>query len=176
MIETQIAPEQTRSYLTIPNMLSASRFLAAIGLLFTVPLSAGFWVLYAWCGLSDVIDGPIARHSGTASSFGSMLDTIGDSTLIAAIVISFFPSIVAMGRGGMIALLVAGGGRVVALGFMARSRGPEALHTTAARGLGIFLFACPMAIALWGFPPVFLTACALALLTTGYELTRREVH
>lgn len=179
MIDAQVATESTtqtapRNYFTIPNVLSASRFLAALALMFAAPLTLGFWILYGWCGLSDIIDGPIARHQGTASNFGSMLDTIGDSTLVLAMVIAFFPSIIAMGKQGIIATIIAGGSRVTALALMARRRGPEALHSTPARLLGLILFVCPVAVAVWGFAPVFLTACAITLVVTACELLTKR--
>jgi CDP-diacylglycerol--glycerol-3-phosphate 3-phosphatidyltransferase len=40
--------------------------------------STPFFVLYMICGLSDVLDGMIARKTNTASTFGARLDTIAD--------------------------------------------------------------------------------------------------
>lgn len=40
--------------------------------------STPFYILYMICGLSDVLDGIIARKTNTASSFGARLDTIAD--------------------------------------------------------------------------------------------------
>lgn len=40
--------------------------------------SALYLGVYVYCGLTDLINGPIARKTGSASSLGVTLDTIGD--------------------------------------------------------------------------------------------------
>ena len=46
-------------------------------LLFPV-LSIGFYIVYSICGISDMIDGTIARKSNAASDFGAKFDTVAD--------------------------------------------------------------------------------------------------
>ncbi|MBO7177939.1 MAG: CDP-alcohol phosphatidyltransferase family protein [Clostridia bacterium] len=65
----------------IPNILTASRILIAIIILFIKPFSIGFYIIYGYCGISDLFDGVIARAIKNESSFGSLLDTIGDVLL-----------------------------------------------------------------------------------------------
>lgn len=65
----------------IPNILTASRILIAIIILFIKPFSIAFYVIYGYCGISDLFDGVIARAIKNESSFGSLLDTIGDVML-----------------------------------------------------------------------------------------------
>lgn len=65
----------------IPNILTASRILIAIIILFIKPFSIAFYVIYGYCGISDLFDGVIARAIKNESSFGSLLDTIGDVLL-----------------------------------------------------------------------------------------------
>ena len=65
----------------IPNILTASRILIAIIILFIKPFSIAFYVIYGYCGISDLFDGVIARAIKSESSFGSLLDTIGDVLL-----------------------------------------------------------------------------------------------
>lgn len=65
----------------IPNILTASRILIAIIILFIKPFSIAFYVIYGYCGISDLFDGVIARALKNESSFGSLLDTIGDVLL-----------------------------------------------------------------------------------------------
>lgn len=160
---------RTPSLFTIPNALSVSRVVAAVALMFAAPLSMAFWILYAWCGVSDIVDGPIARHQGNASNFGATLDAVGDVTLAVALIVVFFPAILAMGQQGTIALLLALCCRAMVLAMLARGRGPEGLHSTPARALGIFLFACPIAVAVWGFAPVFLIACTVTVIVSACE-------
>ena len=37
-----------------------------------------FYILYLFCGLTDMIDGAIVRKTGAVSKFGARLDTIAD--------------------------------------------------------------------------------------------------
>lgn len=61
-----------------PNIISLSRAVAAVGLLLTTVFSVSFWVLYLWCGISDMIDGPLARRLGSESKVGATVDSIAD--------------------------------------------------------------------------------------------------
>lgn len=65
----------------IPNILTASRIIIAIIILFIKPFSIAFYIIYGYCGISDLFDGVIARAIKNESSFGSLLDTIGDVLL-----------------------------------------------------------------------------------------------
>ena len=52
-----------------------------------IPLSsAWFYVLYLFCGLTDMIDGTIARKTGAVSKFGEKLDTAADFVFMAVCV------------------------------------------------------------------------------------------
>lgn len=74
----------------IPNILTASRIIIAIVILFIKPYSIAFYVIFGYCGISDLFDGVIARALKNESSFGSLLDTIGDVMLtISGAVIMF---------------------------------------------------------------------------------------
>ena len=50
----------------------------AVALPFVQSSPAVFWTLYLLCGLSDVLDGAVARSTGTVSLLGEKLDTIAD--------------------------------------------------------------------------------------------------
>lgn len=60
------------------NIISSSRILCASLLLFFNEFTSLFISIYIYCGFSDLIDGPIARKTGTVSVLGTRLDTIGD--------------------------------------------------------------------------------------------------
>ena len=60
------------------NIITYCRILCSISMMsFHMP-SISFFLLYMICGLSDVLDGIIARKTNTASDFGARLDTIAD--------------------------------------------------------------------------------------------------
>ena len=60
------------------NMISVARILAAISLYFFSKVSYPFVIVYVFCGLTDVLDGYLARKLNTTSTLGALLDTIGD--------------------------------------------------------------------------------------------------
>lgn len=68
----------------IPNILSSVRIVTALILIAFSGLSAVFLVLFCVCGITDVLDGPIARATGTTSTFGAKLDTAGDILMFLA--------------------------------------------------------------------------------------------
>ena len=62
----------------IANIITGSRIIFSFPLLL-VPLSSSwFYVFYLFCGLTDMIDGAIARKTDTVSKFGAKLDTVAD--------------------------------------------------------------------------------------------------
>lgn len=60
------------------NVITFSRIPLAISMLFVTPFSAGFWVIYLACGVTDMLDGFVARMLHQESSFGAKLDSIAD--------------------------------------------------------------------------------------------------
>ena len=62
----------------IANIITVCRILGSVGLLFCPVFSACFYGLYLFCGLTDMVDGAIARKTGAASTFGARLDTVTD--------------------------------------------------------------------------------------------------
>ena len=73
------------------NIITGIRIVLSVALLFFPALSPAFFVLYAAGGLSDMIDGAVARKTGTVSEFGSRLDTIADIVFAAVCLIKLLP-------------------------------------------------------------------------------------
>ena len=71
----------------IANIITGSRIVFSIALLFFPPLSSAFYVLYAAAGLTDMIDGTVARKTNTVSDFGAKLDAIADFIFVAVCLI-----------------------------------------------------------------------------------------
>jgi CDP-diacylglycerol--glycerol-3-phosphate 3-phosphatidyltransferase len=57
------------------NIITGFRGLISIVLLFCPVFSPVFYMLYLIAGLSDMIDGTIARRTNTVSGFGERFDT-----------------------------------------------------------------------------------------------------
>ena len=73
------------------NIVTGCRILCSIGMLFFPAFSLGFFILYLICGLTDMVDGTIARKTNTASEFGAKLDSIADFIFVAAALLKILP-------------------------------------------------------------------------------------
>lgn len=144
------------------NLITCCRILFSLLLLFFPALSPGFYGLYLAAGLSDMLDGFVARRTNTASPLGARLDSIADIIFLAVCLIKLLP-VLALPVWlwvwvGLIALL-----RLVNIlsGFVCRKK-LVLLHTGANKLTGALLFLLPLSL---GFLDISCTAvplCALA--------------
>jgi len=78
---------------TPPNLLSLSRIVAVpllAALLWWPDWAAGYgmaFVLYCLMGVTDYLDGVLARSSGAVSRLGIFLDPIADKIMVAAVIL-----------------------------------------------------------------------------------------
>ena len=75
----------------LPNIITALRIAGSIGLLFCNTNGWMFWTLYVFCGISDMIDGWLARKLQAESKTGSVLDSIADFSFVACCAIQLLP-------------------------------------------------------------------------------------
>lgn len=161
----------------IPNIITLSRIPMAVALPFVQSSPAVFWALYLLCGLSDVLDGAVARSTGTVSRLGEKLDTIADIIFVAVWIVLFIPAM-NVGRWlwiwtGVIALIKV----VNVISGLAMKKGFVAKHTPANKATGILLFLLPMVILLEVIKvPYIVLVCLLATFAAIQEghLTRTE--
>lgn len=73
------------------DTLTVLRMVGIPFLLFFPPLSFRFLVVYALAGLTDVLDGWVARKTGTVSDFGARLDSIADLLFYGCLLLRLFP-------------------------------------------------------------------------------------
>ena len=135
----------------------------AVALPFVQSSPTVFWALYLLCGLSDVLDGAVARSTGTVSRLGEKLDTIADIIFVAVWMLLFIPAI-DVGRWlwvwtGVIALIKV----VNVISGLAMKKGFVAKHTPANKATGLLLFLLPMVILLEVIKvPYIVLVCLLA--------------
>lgn len=73
------------------NLITCCRILLSLLLLFFPALSPGFYGLYLAAGLSDMLDGYVARRTNSASPLGASLDSIADVVFLAVCLIKLLP-------------------------------------------------------------------------------------
>lgn len=92
-VKWMVVNDSMMKYLNLPNCITSLRIIGAILLFFIVPLSIPFYVVYTLCGLSDALDGLVARATGSSSEFGARLDSVADLTFYAAMLIRLLPEL-----------------------------------------------------------------------------------
>ena len=62
----------------LANIITLFRIVCSIWLLLLPVFSIRFYVVYLFCGFTDMIDGAIARKTHSVTEFGSKLDSVAD--------------------------------------------------------------------------------------------------
>ena len=75
----------------LPNVISMLRIAGSIGLLFCDVKGWPFWSLYVLCGLSDILDGWLARRLHAESKTGAILDSVSDIVFVACCATRLLP-------------------------------------------------------------------------------------
>lgn len=161
------------------NLLTFSRLVAALVMLLCAPASVPFWILYGWCGVSDMADGAVARRFGQASDFGARLDSVCDLVFVAVCLVVLLPFVplppwLVVWIAAIVLCKVAG----YALGFFKRGR-LVMLHTVANKATGLLLFFTVPAVVVLDSALLAIPACALATFASVQEVwlvgaTRRD--
>lgn len=89
----------------VPNALSVTRIILALSLLIIPALTPLFLIIYTIAGITDMIDGPIARKFNVTSSLGANLDGTADYTFVAVGIVRIVPEL--LRNGGLSPVLVA---------------------------------------------------------------------
>jgi len=77
----------------VPNMLSFMRLILLIPLMLLTPFELSFMIIYVVAGVTDMIDGPIARKFDVVSQFGATLDASADILFIFVVLFRILPLI-----------------------------------------------------------------------------------
>ena len=135
---------------------------AGIVLLFCPVFSPAFYAFYVAAGLSDMLDGFVARKTDTVSELGARLDTIADFVLVVVCLIKLLPvfSIPAWLYIwiGIIAFI-----KVVNIisGFVVQKRF-VAVHSVMNKATGVLLFLLPLTIPAVPLQYAAIVVCAAA--------------
>lgn len=127
----------------IPNIISVSRILLSIIMYFVEAYSILFWLLYSACGVSDIIDGYIARKTNCESRLGSILDSVADIVFISA-AIMVFVSAISIPTGILLWIILIAFIKITSLliGYF-KYRAFVSFHTYLNKATGLILFCFP---------------------------------
>lgn len=78
----------------IANIITTLRIFGAVAMLFTAAMSVEFYIIYTFCGVTDVFDGLVARVTKTQSTLGAKLDSVADLTFYSIMVIKVMPVLI----------------------------------------------------------------------------------
>ena len=144
------------------NLITGTRILCSIALLFCQPLSPSFIVLYLAAGLTDMIDGPVARKTGTVSELGAKLDTAADFVFVAACLMKLLPNLaVPLWLWIWIVLIALIKMINIISGYVIQKRF-VAMHTIMNKVTGILLFILPLTLPVVELKYSAPLVCALA--------------
>ena len=153
----------------IPNLLSALRIALCLPLLLVDAMTMPFWTLYVIAGLTDMLDGFLARRWGVESLFGARLDSLADFVFVLAVGYKLFPYLklptTLWIMIGLIALIKV----VNAISSYVVKHRIEFLHTKANKLTGFLLFIGMMAIGQSYIIPVAWTIACFALFAAIQE-------
>lgn len=159
---------------SLPNILSASRGVAALAMLLFPAFSPGFWILYCWCGVSDMIDGPLARKLNAADELGSRIDSIADLVFLICAAILVLPE-VNLPVWVWTWIAVIGIAKLAGIAIVSsRQRKLGIQHSMTNKLTGILLFLLPFAIVWFGalIPAIVISAMATASLFEDFQIFR----
>ena len=160
------------------NAITGLRILVSASLLFCPVFSPIFYALYMIAGLSDMVDGAIARRTNSVSEFGSRLDSIADFIFVAVCLIKILP-VVYMPIWLYVWTTVIALIRIVnILSGVAKQRRFVAVHTNMNRVTGALLFMLPLTLTIVpleysGIP--ICSAATFAAIQEGYFIRTGKV-
>ena len=153
----------------LANILTGCRILGSILLLVFPAFSVAFYITYLFCGLSDMIDGTIARKTNSTSKFGSQLDTIADLIFVAASLFKLLSAIHIPGWlwiwGGVIAVIKISN---IIWGYVSKKQFIS-LHTIMNKVTGLLLFLLPLTVSFVELKYIAIAVCSIATLSAIQE-------
>lgn len=164
--------------ITIPNLLTLSRIFGSLFMFVMPSFSFEFLVLYTLCGLTDALDGHIARKTKTTSELGARLDSIADLVFYFMMVIKLFTEIVLhLPRYIVISAFAVFGIRLVTyLTAAIKYHRFVSMHTYLNKATGILVFFIPYLLHTPVFSYFSLSVCIVALVAALEELYIHLTH
>ena len=154
----------------IANIITGSRMLFGLLLLWIPLSSAWFYILYLFCGFTDMIDGAVARKTGAVSQFGARLDTASDFVFLLACGVKILPRMcLPIWLWGWIALIALIKILNITLVFI-RKKKLISIHSVLNKITGFALFLLPFTLTFVPISHSVATICILATVATVQEV------
>lgn len=151
------------------NIITSCRILCSIVLIFFPVFSPAFYALYLTAGITDMIDGTVARKTNTVSEFGSKLDTIADFVFVVVCLMKLLPVLeipdwiqVWIGIIAVIKIINIVSGFVVKKCFVAE-------HTLMNKLTGLMMFVLPLTLFMIELKYSATVVCAVATFSAIQE-------
>lgn len=161
------------------NTITGIRIVISVVLLLCPAFSPAFFMLYTAAGASDMIDGTVARKTGTASGFGSRLDTIADIVFVAVCLIKLLPVLdVPVWLCIWIAVIAFIKAANIAAGYI-RRKAFISVHSMLNKATGGLLFVFPLTLAFIDLRYSAAVVCAVATaaaIQEGYLISRKVTN
>lgn len=160
------------------NIITSIRIICSAILLFCRALSPEFYFFYLLAGLSDMIDGTVARKTNTVSEFGSRLDTIADFIFLVAALVIIVPIVrieiwlyIWIGSITIIKIIN------IISGFILEKR-LVAVHSFMNKITGLLLSILPLTLSFFDFKYGAIAVCSIATLAAiqeGHIIRRKKI-
>jgi len=128
------------------NIITVIRIVCSISLLFCPVFSPVFYLLYIVAGVSDILDGIVARVTDTVSEIGSRLDTIADFIFVAVCLIKLLPVLCIESWMYIWVIVIAAIKVFNVVWYYTKEKKIVAVHSVLNKVTGALLFALPLTI------------------------------
>ncbi len=158
------------------NVITCIRILLSAAILFCPALSPAFYGLYITAGVSDMLDGAVARKTGAVSERGARLDTLADIVFTAVCLIRLLPVLdVPVWLYIWIDVIAFIKAANLAAGYI-RQKAFLSVHSTINKVTGGLLFVFPLTLAFIDLKysaAVVCTVATAAAVYEGYQIRRK---
>jgi len=157
----------------IANIITLTRIPLSLGMLFFPVFSFKYYVFFTLAGLTDAIDGPIARKLGTSGRLGAQIDSVADITFFFVALSKMVTyAIKHLSKLAATMLIVVITLRIFCYMFeLVKFQRLVALHTYLNKSTGVSMFISIYLIPFIGISIPCIIGCTFALLAVIEEIT-----
>ena len=151
------------------NIITGFRVLISIALLFCPVFSLEFYILYLIAGVSDMIDGTIARRTNTVSEFGARFDTAADFVFVVVCLIKFLP-VISIPAWLYVWIVLIALIKIINIisGYVVQKK-LVAVHSVMNKMTGVLLFILPLTFPIVPLKYLAIPVCAVATIAAVQE-------